>query len=176
MILDVTGTCQKMSFILRIVARIVYYLHIIIPMLLIVLIVFDFVKVIIGGADDKAKKDAAGKVAKRFCYALIVFLIPTVINIAFDALDSSIDSSNYEASPTSWMSCWTAAYKGKLSGSSNSSGVQKSTEYVCWCNTDFSDCSWSITSNNCTRSQSGGRCKKVANINSKQECQNQIKK
>lgn len=106
--LDVS--CNDMGFILRIVATIVFYMRIIVPILLIVLVVFDFAKVVTGSADDKAKSEAVNKAVKRIIYAVIVFLVPTIINFIFKTIEKSAPKDGNGTS-TSWVSCWTQYYK-----------------------------------------------------------------
>lgn len=103
-------SCNNIGFILRIIATLVFYIRIIIPVLLIVLIIFDFVKVITGSADEKAKSEATSKAVKRIIYAVIVFLVPVVINFIFKTIENYAPRDN-NGTPTSWVSCWTQYYK-----------------------------------------------------------------
>ena len=113
MILDV---CTSASFILRIAVKVVKYLHFIIPVILIVMIMFDFAKAMTNGQlDEKTKKEATDKAIKRIIYASIVFLIPTIINFAFTKIDE-LSSSNNDTPATSttaksWMRCWVDLYR-----------------------------------------------------------------
>ncbi len=95
----------KLGFIMRILVAIVKYVKILVPILLIVMIVFDLVKVVVGNVDDKAKKEASGRAVKRLMYAVIVFLIPTIVKYVFITLEPQIDNDN-NGTPTSWISCW----------------------------------------------------------------------
>ena len=109
--------CESLgyAFILRIVTKVVKYLHIIIPILLIVLIIYDLAKTMTGQIDEKQKKDAVNKAAKRMIYALIVFLIPSIITILFDRLAPMTPSGGKSTSTDSksWMECWNYFYKNK---------------------------------------------------------------
>ena len=108
-------TCAKMGFLLRIIAKLVYYLHIIIPMILIAMITFDLAKVVISAADEKTKKDATSKIVKRFIYAIVIYLVPVVITLIFNALADNSNqlnkNTNIDTTPTSWISCWHEYYK-----------------------------------------------------------------
>ncbi len=104
-------SCEDMGFLIRILAKLVYYLRIIIPILLIILIVFDLFKVMVGNADDKAKSEAINKAVKRFLYAVIIFLIPVLVNLIFKQVgEYAPDDNNINTTPTSWVSCWTYYY------------------------------------------------------------------
>ena len=110
MFLDVA--CKDIGFIVRILAKLLKYFHFIIPILIIVLVVFDLVKVVVGGADDKAKKDAMDKVVKRIIYAVIIFLVPTILFFIFDKVDdfTSNSDSHSNVSATSWYKCFMEEY------------------------------------------------------------------
>lgn len=103
----ISENCEKMGFILRIVTKLVYYLGIIIPILLIVLITYDLAKVMVSNVDEKVKKDASNKAVKRFIYAIIIFLIPTIFKFIFRTLDDYIKPDDKTGTNTSsWVSCW----------------------------------------------------------------------
>ena len=108
----VDDVCEKAGFILRIVAQLFFYIRIIVPILLIVMVIFDLVKVVVGQADEKAKKEATGKIVKRLAYAVLVFLVPTLINLVFRFMEESLVKGGKEGSTaTHWISCWTRYYK-----------------------------------------------------------------
>ena len=99
----------KFAFIMRILTKLVYYVRIIIPIILIVMIIVDLVKVVIGSADEKTKKEATNKAGKRIIYAVLVFLIPTIVSFIFTSLDKHMTSDN-NGTPTDWISCWNYYY------------------------------------------------------------------
>lgn len=103
-------SCNDMGFLLRITVKLVKYLHIIVPILLIVFISIDLFKVVAGNADDKAKQEATGKAIKRVIYAVIVFLIPTILNFAFKTISKFTNNDGTTTNSTSWMECWSAEY------------------------------------------------------------------
>jgi len=108
----IADVCNEASFILRIVVKLVKYMHIIIPIILIVMISFDLFKVFVGQADEKAKKEASNKAAKRLIYAMIVFFVPTIINFVFKKIDSATSNQTNAISTTStsWIHCWNVEY------------------------------------------------------------------
>lgn len=95
----------NLGFIMRILVALLKYVKIIVPIILIVMIIVDLAKVIVSNVDEKAKKEASSKAVKRLMYAVIVFLIPTVINFIFRSLDRYVTNDN-KGTPTSWISCW----------------------------------------------------------------------
>ena len=106
--------CGKLGFVLRILAKLVYYVRIIVPIILIVMIIIDLAKVVVNGnADDKAKRDAFSKAVKRTIYAVLVFLIPVLINYIFKKVeDFTTDNGGSSTTSTSWVSCWRQYYNG----------------------------------------------------------------
>ena len=63
----------------QIIGYVLYVAKILIPLLLIILGTIDFAKATIS-SDDKAPKDALMALGKRIIIAIIIFLIPTVLN------------------------------------------------------------------------------------------------
>ena len=107
-----TVACSDISFVIRIIAKLIKYIHFLVPILLIVLVIVDFAKLIIGNVDDKAKKDATSKMLTRVIYAVIIFLLPTIIFFIFDKIegfDGSKDSHS-DVTATSWYTCFRSAY------------------------------------------------------------------
>ena len=104
-------TCGDVGFLLRITVKIVKYMHIIVPIILVIFISFDLFKVVVGQADDKAKKEASGKAVKRLIYAVIIFLIPTIINFLFNTISKfTTNNSGTTTTSTSWIHCWSQEY------------------------------------------------------------------
>ena len=83
----------------------------IIPIILIVMITIDLVKVVASpNADDKEKKEAFEKSIKRFLYAVLVFLLPTIINIILNKIEPLTSDSTTDTTSTSWVGCWQRYY------------------------------------------------------------------
>ena len=104
-------SCDNLKFILRIAAYLLKVIQWVIPILLILLITFDFFKAIIGG-DEKKSKEALTKVGKRLLYAVILFLIPMLVKMIFREV-GKVNSSGFggEVSPTSWVDCFNQVLK-----------------------------------------------------------------
>ena len=106
-----TTFCSDAGFILRPLVKIVIILRFLIPIILIVLVTFDLFKVFSGNPDDKAKKDATTKITKRIIYALIIFLIPTIVNLVFEAMiPASSKEKRLTTDSMSWYECWYSYY------------------------------------------------------------------
>ena len=119
--------CEDISIIVRILAKSVKVLQFAIPIILIVMIIFDIFKVVVGQTDDKAKKDASNKIIQRAVYSIIIFLVPIVVNYLLSAIapkSNGLDSS--------WYDCWVKYFNETLSFSgSNGSSGNGSTKKVC---------------------------------------------
>lgn len=64
------------------------FCKIVIPLLIIGLSVFDFIKAV-AGKDDKDLKKAFNKLLKRLALAVVFFFLPTLINLLLDLMDNS---------------------------------------------------------------------------------------
>ena len=89
----------KIIMLVRTVLRIIIY---IIPVILIVLIIIDFSKAVIGG--EKELNKALSISIKRMISAVVIFFIPTIVNLVF----SLISSNN------SILNCYTNATSEKI--------------------------------------------------------------
>lgn len=64
---------------------------------LIVLLIIDLGKAVMAGKEDEIK--SAQKLAiKRVVYAVLVFLVPWIVNVAFSLLTSDVNQTGYEES------------------------------------------------------------------------------
>ncbi len=94
--------CQDAGFILGIIVTAVKILRWAIPVLLIVLITFDLVKVVSASIpDEKSKKEALEKIVKRVIFAVIIFLIPSIVNIILLKIEPISKDSNGNVTTTS---------------------------------------------------------------------------
>ena len=85
--------------ILNIIKTIVNWLQILIPVGLILFGTIDMGKAVIAG-DEKKIKEAQKPFIKRLISAVIVFLIPFIVNLAINLF---VDDA------TEWKACWTKA-------------------------------------------------------------------
>ena len=71
------------------------YIRIAVPILLIGLIIVDFATAIFAESDDKMKK-AQSKVIKRIIIAIVIFFVPTLINLLFNIVNDVWVDAHYE--------------------------------------------------------------------------------
>lgn len=95
--------CSKFSFAVNILKYIVNIVKFVIPILLIVFVTIDLVKATIA-KDDKAAAEAKAKIAKRIVYAIIIFLIPTIVSLIFQTIVRVPD--NGLEGPQSFLQCY----------------------------------------------------------------------
>ena len=103
--------CSDISFVVNMGAKLLKYLHFLIPLLLIVLVIFDLVKAFTTQIDDKTKRELGNKVIRRVIYALIIFMVPTILFFIFDRI-KGLDNgdSQSDVSTTDWYQCFRDAY------------------------------------------------------------------
>jgi len=109
---NMSKICQDAGFVLGIITKLVKIIQWAIPILLIVLIIFDLTKAMTGNVDDKAKKDAISKTVQRFIYAVIIFLLPTIVNFILLRIEpiSRDSKGNITSTSTSYLGCWNYYY------------------------------------------------------------------
>ena len=100
---DASTACINDSLlnIMRLVRLIIKVLQIAVPVGLILMGTIDMAKSVIAG-DEKKIKEAQKPFVKRIVAAIIVFLIPYIVNIAINLVVS--DASD-------WRNCWNTAGK-----------------------------------------------------------------
>ena len=102
---------SELVSILAIVRFVLNAICIAIPIILIVLIILDLAKIVTAGnIDDKIKKEVTNKVVTRLIFAVLIFLVPTIIKFIFGVLPLP-DSSNTGEGST-WRTCWDEAANG----------------------------------------------------------------
>ena len=84
--------CESEGFLhaLYIILRAINIVKILVPIILIVMMSFDIFKVI---SDTDAVKKVKGIVIKRLLAALLIFFVPTIINLVLTSLGNSNDIS-----------------------------------------------------------------------------------
>ncbi len=82
MLIEGFSLCEnsRVLKVFQVIGYIIFIAKIVIPLLLIIFGSIDFAKAIIS-SDDKMIKDAGMSLAKRFVAAIIVFFIPTILNL-----------------------------------------------------------------------------------------------
>ena len=105
-------SCNDIGFIVRILAKLLKYIHFLIPIFLIILVIVDIAKLVINNPDDKAKSKTFGNVVKRIIYAVIIFLLPTLVFFIMDGIKGVGDTDSHSnINSTSWYDCFKSAYR-----------------------------------------------------------------
>ena len=87
------NNCTDYETIIGIVRSAVNLICYAVPVIIIVLTVIDVAKVATAGnVDDKLKKETGQKVVTRLIYAVVIFLVPTIVSLLFRIVSSA--SSN----------------------------------------------------------------------------------
>ena len=101
--------CPKAAF--DVISIIKFVINIIcwaIPIIIIVLCILDIAKIVTAGnIDDKLKKEVTGRITTRLIFAIIIFLVPTIVRLIFDFIPVVKDSNNSIEGAT-WKTCWDA--------------------------------------------------------------------
>ena len=99
--------CDTLMPVIRLIKfGVIPLLQIVIIVALIILLILDFGKAVMAGKEDEIK--SAQKLAiKRVIYAVIVFLVPWLVNVAFGLLDNGTGSAAAESQ--SALSCYANA-------------------------------------------------------------------
>ena len=114
-----TSNCADYALanILNTVHQVVNMIAIIVPILLIISIIFSLVDFLVN-VDQKNKSK---KIIQKLAAAIIVFLLPTIVDTTMSLLDyagGDVESNNFQVA-----SCWTLAAKSSTSISNNTTNV-----------------------------------------------------
>lgn len=102
--------CGKIMPFLRIIAYLLEIIQWAIPILLILFATFDFAKSIMAN-DEKGMERAKSNIGKRLLYAIVVFLIPVIVRIAFGLVADNVGGGGLTG-PTDWIGCFNQALNG----------------------------------------------------------------
>jgi len=105
-LIQMLGVCpQEFIDVMKIVRFVLNVLCIAIPIILIVLIIFDLAKIVTAGnIDDKLKKEVTSKVVTRLIFAVLILLVPTIVRLVFGILPLP-DRADVGPGST-WQDCW----------------------------------------------------------------------
>ncbi len=102
------GACQGLEPIVRIIKNgVLKYVCILIPIALMIYGIIDLGKAVIA-SDEKEVKAAQSRLIKRVIYAVVIFLVPSLISLIMNIVALGADQS--ETDTTSWASCWNSVY------------------------------------------------------------------
>lgn len=111
---EANGFCANTANIWQIVGIILLVAKIVIPILLIIWGMLDLGKAVVAAKDDEIKK-ATKSLAMRAISAVIIFFIPTLVNVVFGMISNFSDSGAKE----DWdicRKCITSPNDGECSG------------------------------------------------------------
>ncbi len=108
---QILGVCDAdFVSILKIVRWILQIICFGVPIVLIVLTVLDIAKLVIAGnLDDKLKKEVTQKVLTRLIYAVVIFLVPTIVSIIFRFIPVTGENASNTINGVKWSDCWKEA-------------------------------------------------------------------
>lgn len=100
--------CSTLMPVIRLIKfGVIPLIQIVIIVALIVLLIIDFGKAVMAGKEDEIK--SAQKLAiKRIIYAVVVFLVPWLVNVAFGLLDNT-GNGQAQGESQSAISCYANA-------------------------------------------------------------------
>ncbi len=103
---QVLGSCpEDLAGIISIIKWVISVICWAIPIILIVLCILDIAKIVTAGnIDDKLKKEVTGRITTRIIFAVIIFLVPTIVGILFRYIP--VNGKNVELNGVTWGNCW----------------------------------------------------------------------
>lgn len=102
------GACQGLEPLVKIIKNgVLKYVCIIIPIALMIFGIIDLGKAVIA-SDEKEVKSAQSRLIKRVIYAVVIFLVPSLISLIMNIV--AIGADQGETDTTSWASCWNSVY------------------------------------------------------------------
>ena len=108
------GSCpEELVSVMAIIRFVVNAICIAIPIILIVLIILDLAKIVTAGnIDDKLKKEVTSKVVTRLIFAVLIFLVPTIVRLVFGVLPLPKGDNEATGEGATWRDCWDAGASG----------------------------------------------------------------
>lgn len=106
--LQVLAKCgdEDLLVILGVIRTALNVLTFVIPIILIILGVTDLSKAVLANKEDETKK-AQKMFGTRLIYAVVIFLIPTLISLLFNLLPKSVFGGEMDG--YTWKDCWDEA-------------------------------------------------------------------
>lgn len=99
-------TNEDLLTILGVVRFAINIVTFVIPIILIVLGIMDLAKAVTSQKEDDMKK-AQKTFLNRAIYAVVIFLVPTIVSLLFNLLPGTVFGS--EVDGYTWKDCWDAA-------------------------------------------------------------------
>ncbi len=111
-LLEILTCCPKAAYdVVQIIKWVINILCFAIPIIIIILCILDIAKIVTAGnIDDKLKKEVKGRITTRLIFAVIIFLVPTIVRLIFDFSPVVSDDLNTESTldGATWKTCWDA--------------------------------------------------------------------
>ena len=103
---QILGRCPaELASIIGIVKWVINIICWAIPIILIVLCILDIAKIVTAGnIDDKLKKEVTGRITTRIIFAVIIFLVPTIVGIIFQFIP--VSGKDVTLDGVTWRDCW----------------------------------------------------------------------
>lgn len=105
---QILGACpSELAEIMAIVKWVINIICFAIPIVLIVLCILDIAKIVTAGnIDDKLKKEVTNRIVTRVVFAVIIFLVPTIVKLIFNFIPVNDKDAQFEGA--TWKDCWEA--------------------------------------------------------------------
>ena len=103
---QILGACPaELAEIMKIVKWVVNVICWAIPIILIVLCILDIAKIVTAGnIDDKLKKEVTGRITTRIIFAVLIFLVPTIVGVIFRFIP--VSGKDVKIEGVTWQDCW----------------------------------------------------------------------
>ncbi len=99
--------------IMAIVRFVINAICIAIPIILIVLIILDLAQIVTSGKlEEKEKKEVTSKIVSRLIFAVLIFLVPTIVRLVFGILPLPETDNSTTKEGATWRDCWDAGAYG----------------------------------------------------------------
>ena len=99
-------TDEDMKVLFGVIQTVMNVIRWVIPIILIVMGTMDIAKVVTtSNNDEKEVKAATKKLTTRVIYAIVIFLIPTIVSLIFKLLPASI-GAGADLKGNNWKDCW----------------------------------------------------------------------
>jgi len=99
-------TDEDMKVLFGVIQTVMNVIRWVIPIILIVMGTMDIAKVVTtSNNDEKEVKAATKKLTTRVIYAIVIFLIPTIVSLIFKLLPSNI-GAGADLNGNNWKDCW----------------------------------------------------------------------
>lgn len=93
--------CSTLEPVIKLIKAVLALVKFGIPIVLIVLGTIDLGKAVMASKDDEMKK-AQGVLIKRVVYAVVIFLLVTIVELVMNLV-----STNSDPDASNWFKCWT---------------------------------------------------------------------